>query len=249
MTDSRVPESNLKLIRPLIKRGEDILKSNIRRSLGFFDNSIQNWLDECEYMLQFFQSDSQNIREKIEIARRRLDSRAIKDIIDSLYQILSVAPIALSHQNDYDSLTHLPLPNLSQIKVESRLCFVIMPFSYEYKATFEKAIKPSLEDTKCTPIRADKVYEPGAITTQIFYYLAKSEFCIADISSLNANVMYELGIAHTLTKPTITITSDDSGKVPFDIASYRYIAYRQTETGIRDLYANLVKAITSLTTR
>lgn len=248
MTSSGVPEANLKLIRPLIKRGEEYLKSNIRRSLGLYDNRIQNWLDECEYMLQLFQSDSQDIREKIEIARRRLDSQAIREIIDSLYRILSVAPITTTNnQSDFAALTQLPIPNLNQIQVESRLCFVIMPFSYRYKDTFAKAIKPSLEDTKCTPLRADKVYEPGAITTQIFYYLAKSEFCIADISSLNPNVLYELGIAHTLMKPTITITSDDSEKVPFDIASYRYITYRQTQAGLKDLYANLVKAITSIT--
>lgn len=249
MENSKTPESNINanLIRSAIKRGEGILKSKIRRTLGFFDNEIYNWLDECDNLIQVTNTDTQNIKEKIVSARRRLDSQSIKEIIDSLYHLLSSNSNIINYPTDYQSLTRLPLPNLRQIKIESRLCFVIMPFSHEYKPTFEKAIRPSVEDLNCAPIRADNVYEPGAITTQIFYYLAKSEFCIADISGLNANVMYELGIAHTLEKPTITITSDESERVPFDIASYRYISYRKTEYGLKELYTNLVKAISSLT--
>ncbi len=48
-----------------------------------------------------------------------------------------------------------------------------------------------------------------------------ADVVIADLTGLNANVMYELGIAHTLNKKTIVITKDELSKLPFDLKQYR----------------------------
>lgn len=49
----------------------------------------------------------------------------------------------------------------------------------------------------------------------------KADVVIADLTGLNPNVMYELGIAHTFNKKTIVITKDDLSKLPFDLKQYR----------------------------
>jgi len=61
-----------------------------------------------------------------------------------------------------------------------------------------------------------------------------SEFILADVTGKNPNVMYEIGMAHTIGKPVIIITQqiDD---VPFDLRHYRCIVYEYTPRGCKDL--------------
>ena len=48
-----------------------------------------------------------------------------------------------------------------------------------------------------------------------------ADIVLADLTGLNPNVMYELGIAHAFNKKTIVITRDDIGALPFDLKQYR----------------------------
>ena len=49
----------------------------------------------------------------------------------------------------------------------------------------------------------------------------ESDIVIADLTGLNPNVMYELGLAHSFNKKTIVITKDDLSQLPFDLKQYR----------------------------
>ncbi|NIA03555.1 MAG: hypothetical protein GWP12_03350, partial [Nitrospirae bacterium] len=55
-------------------------------------------------------------------------------------------------------------------------------------------------------LRADDIYSPGVITEQIRAAIHQSRICIADISDKNPNVLYEVGISHTLDKTTILLS-------------------------------------------
>jgi hypothetical protein len=61
-------------------------------------------------------------------------------------------------------------------------------------------------------------------------------------------VFYELGIAHTLGKPTIMITQniDDT---PFDLRHLRTVTYENTPDGLNELKPHLSKAIARLQNR
>ena len=61
------------------------------------------------------------------------------------------------------------------------------------------------------------------------------------MSNLNPNVMYELGIAHTLGKETILLyqKSDEEIRFPFDLAHIRRIEYENTVPGARALEKEL----------
>jgi predicted nucleotide-binding protein len=70
----------------------------------------------------------------------------------------------------------------------------------------------------------------------IIIFLCESKFIIADISELNPNVMYELGVAHTVGKETIMIyeekKEEENVKFPFDLAHHiRHIKYQDTSAG------------------
>jgi len=70
----------------------------------------------------------------------------------------------------------------------------------------------------------DDVNTQQNILKDIIQMIYDSDVIIADLSGLNANVFYELGVAHALAKKVIHITRDLS-QLPFDIKSYRTTEY------------------------
>ncbi len=59
------------------------------------------------------------------------------------------------------------------------------------------------------------------ILMDIIQPIYESDIVIADLTGLNPNVMYELGLAHSFNKKTIVITKDDLSQLPFDLKQYR----------------------------
>src|SRR4051812_6167876 len=82
-------------------------------------------------------------------------------------------------------------------------------------------------------IRADKISRPGMIDAQVIQHLLDAELVIADLSTLNANAFYEIGIRHMAQKPVIhmQLAEDD---IPFDVSLYRAIKFsRRTPLDLR----------------
>ncbi len=110
------------------------------------------------------------------------------------------------------------------------VCFMIMPFGGWFDEYYLKIYKPAIEDAGLIAHRADDLYRPSTITNDIWEYTKKSKVILADLSERNANVFYELGLAHAIAKPAVMITQsmDD---VPFDLRSLRIIVYDRNDPG------------------
>jgi nucleoside 2-deoxyribosyltransferase len=96
---------------------------------------------------------------------------------------------------------------------------VIMPFSAELHY-FYLFIKRHIEEThniEC--LRADERIQSGFMTEKIIALIRSADILIADITGRNANVFYELGIAHAQDKKVIIITRDPVENAPTDIKS------------------------------
>lgn len=106
----------------------------------------------------------------------------------------------------------------------SNLCFVMMPFSPGMNLIYRELIKPVAEQFGLSAIRADEIHSSGAVTEQIRVAIQQSRLCIADITGANPNVIYEVGIAHTLGKPTVLL-ADDNSDIPFDVRNFRLLGY------------------------
>ena len=128
----------------------------------------------------------------------------------------------------------------SVLASSSSLCFVIMPFSAEYDLVYHQLIKPAAETSGLKVLRADDIYSPGVITEQIRAAIHQSRICIADVSGKNPNVLYEVGIAHTLDKTTILL-SQSVEQIPFDLRAFRVVLYDMKK--IKRARENLVSAI------
>ena len=111
-------------------------------------------------------------------------------------------------------------------------CFVVSPIGEVGSKTrrqadcvFEYIIKPALQDRGyADPLRVDREDKPSHITTEIITRLVEADLVVADLSGLNANVFYELGIRHAYRKPTILL-SDWEVSPPFDVAGINIIKY------------------------
>src|SRR5208337_2093713 len=75
--------------------------------------------------------------------------------------------------------------------------------------------------------RADHEARPGLIDVQMINDLLNAELVIADLSLLNPNAFYEIGIRHMTQKPIIHMQLATE-RTPFDVSLYRAIKFART---------------------
>lgn len=122
--------------------------------------------------------------------------------------------------------------------VDPRLAFVLMPFDDDLTTIYNTIVKPCVQSDEFNLVckRADDIKTNKAIMQDIFKAVCEARIIIADITRLNPNVMYELGMAHTLGKETILIYQNEQViKFPFDLAHIRRIEYENSATGGKKL--------------
>lgn len=107
-----------------------------------------------------------------------------------------------------------------QIQAKEPFCFIIMPFrEKEFKqAIYFDVIKPFIENEfKITCYRVDEDDLPDRIDNKIYSYILRSAFFVAEVTTRNPNVLYELGLAHMLEKYCIILSQATHSEIPFDI--------------------------------
>ena len=100
-------------------------------------------------------------------------------------------------------------------------CFVMQPFEAPYGNLYERVYKPAIEKAGLHPIRADAdIFGTGKIIDQVWRGINNAKVLVAELTSRNPNVFYELGLAHALEKPVVLISSNEDD-VPFDLHHIR----------------------------
>lgn len=103
-------------------------------------------------------------------------------------------------------------------------CFVIMPFAEPINSYYKPIIFRAITEAKLKPLRGDDSQISAAIYQQIWNAINSAAVCVADVTGQNANVMYELGLAHALRKPAVLMIQETQD-IPFDLRHIRYILY------------------------
>ena len=109
-------------------------------------------------------------------------------------------------------------------KIDDELCFVLMPFTELHREYFRGIIQPATAAVGLRAVKADDIYGTAPIIRDIWQSIWSAKVVIADVTSKNPNVNYELGLCHALGVPAVLITQnlDD---VPFDYRHLRCITY------------------------
>lgn len=115
------------------------------------------------------------------------------------------------------------------------LCFIVMPFGVkpdpgglpdiDFDRLYDSAVKLGVEDAGMEPIRADHEATGGVIHKPMFERLLLCDYVLADLTTANANVFYELGIRHAA-RPSTTLTIfAKRQRIPFDVTFLRSLPY------------------------
>lgn len=107
--------------------------------------------------------------------------------------------------------------------MEKTKVFVIMPFADEFFESYEM-LKEHFDD-EFEFSHAGEEDNQQNILADVIPPIYNAEIVLADLTGLNPNVMYELGIAHSFNKKTVIITRDDLSTLPFDLKQYRTKEY------------------------
>jgi O-acetyl-ADP-ribose deacetylase (regulator of RNase III) len=120
-------------------------------------------------------------------------------------------------------------------KYAGKKCFVIMPFGkkkdidgcevdfdYVYHELIYKAVKElGVECERC-----DEMIGTGSIHKKMFQGIFDADASVVDITSLNPNVFYELGVRHALHKHVTLVIRRNSGlPIPFNINGLTILGY------------------------
>lgn len=108
------------------------------------------------------------------------------------------------------------------------LCFVIQPFDNDrFDKRYDDIFAPAIEAAGLQPYRVDR--DPAATIPidQIEEGIRRADACLADISTDNPNVWFELGFAIASGKPVILVREDQPDRqFPFDVRHRAIIVYK-----------------------
>jgi hypothetical protein len=121
------------------------------------------------------------------------------------------------------------------------LCFVLMPFgrkadaagrTVDFDRVYGDLIAPAIAGADLEPLRADEEMTGGIIHKPMFERLILCEYAVADLTTANANVFYELGLRHAVRRwSTVLVFAEGGSQLPFDVAPLRALPYRLPRPG------------------
>ena len=126
-------------------------------------------------------------------------------------------------------------------------CFVIMPYSNTAEEVYRRAVLPAIRDVRDADIlalRADQMPSEVTLKARIESAVQSADFCIADVSGANPNVMYELGFAIAQQKPVVVLQEAGTTQLPANLSSIATLRYERAD--LERLRATLAKSLGQL---
>ena len=91
--------------------------------------------------------------------------------------------------------------------------------------TYENIIRPAVRDAGFECVRADEILHSTVIDKPMYQQLLRADIVVADLSTSNANAIYELGVRHALRPRTTIVMAEKEFTFPFDVAHLSILRY------------------------
>jgi hypothetical protein len=167
------------------------------------------------------------------------------EVTNLLWKVLAVFDLSLTSLATIDrprSLIVQPMFGVPDA-IDSNLdVFVLMPFRDEILPVYQDHIKRACAKLNLTVRRADDFFTAHSVVWDIWEGIVSARSIVADCTGRNPNVFYEIGLAHTLGKPTILLTQREED-IPFDLRHLRYIPYQLTPRGMKEFEAKFEETV------
>lgn len=129
---------------------------------------------------------------------------------------------------------------------KKKKCFVITPIGdsntdirRHIDGIIDQAIVPAIGDKYIVDV-AHRKYEIGSINDRVIKSIYESDLVIANLTTLNPNVMFELAIRYSFGKPAIVI-AEKGTKLPFDIVDENTVFYINDPAGADELKNSIIE--------
>jgi len=117
-----------------------------------------------------------------------------------------------------------------------KTCFALLPFGVKHDAAtgttvdfervFAEILKPAAERAGLMLVRADSgSISSSSLTKQVLAGVMSSDLVLADITTADPDVMYELGVRHALNRGPTVLLSASARTPPFDLGYLRIVRY------------------------
>ncbi|HWQ48375.1 MAG TPA: hypothetical protein VN414_05420 [Methanosarcina sp.] len=94
-------------------------------------------------------------------------------------------------------------------------------------------------------VRADFISKTGSINKKVIQHIYTADIVVADLTELNPNVFYELGVRHSLRNGTILVALEGT-KLPFDIQDLNVVFYKDRVGGEKEAIPAIQKLLGAL---
>ena len=182
----------------------------------FFDNALEDT----------FSIPKDKLSEFKDVFTSSLRTASLLEEVDGRVRVLDTAS---SIDTAEDSSGYIERLSIGVSIKSGDSCFVMMPFASPIGDYYASVYKPAIEKASLTPVRADnEIFGAGKIMDQVWSGINAAKVLVAELTTKNPNVFYELGIAHALQKPVVLVSSNEDD-VPFDLKHIRVIYYDKND--------------------
>jgi hypothetical protein len=118
-----------------------------------------------------------------------------------------------------------------------RSIFAAMPFDVAFDDVYFVAMRKAASAVGATCVRVDHLLHGGDAVEETQREIRTSVAVVADVSTAAPDVLYELGYAHAIGKPSVQICSTPFAELPFSIRNRDTLLYTPGRTHLlaRDL--------------
>lgn len=162
--------------------------------------------------------------------------------LDDEGELDSGSSLQVAPKSAIDLLGFEPVFRTKNLKQDNNACFYLGPFREPFNTIYKDHVVPPFKRAGMTISRADEIFSTDVVIEDVWKGVISSAFIIADVSGRNPNVMYEIGMAHTVGRPVLMI-SQSSDDIPFDLRHRRCVIYEYTPRGCKKLEDDLARAI------
>jgi hypothetical protein len=134
------------------------------------------------------------------------------------------------------------LQSHSQGGLDAGVGLFLMPRHEDVQWVHDVAVLPAMRKNGLNNVAPVWVFGSDSQLREVVRWLRAAHVIVADLTYLNADVMYVLGLAHGLGRCPILIHHEDV-EVPFNLDALRCIEYRADPDGLLELRARLTRAI------
>jgi len=136
-------------------------------------------------------------------------------------------------------------------------CYVLMPFGpkanpfpgpkkIDFDMVYKNLIVPGIENAGLQPFRADQELTSGLIHRPMFERLLLCNYAVADLTTANPNVYYELGIRHAVRPWSTVLLYGSTARLPFDVGFLKAQPYSIDDQGCLPNVGAAIQGLTLL---